>query len=376
VKLSVNALFGGLFLITFIAGCQSPARQSALDNDQTDITNNTVNATSNAANSVVVDNSLTNNPSSDIAAANSTTPSQALTSAPGESENRVKLPRITEPTQIAQLQIKRLSEISGMAWSRRQNNVVWMINDSGNAAAIYALDANGKSLGHWAVDARNRDWEDLASVWINGDAYLLIADVGDNLTNQREQVIYIVSEPQIDSDQNTPLQPVNALRFRYSEGSHNVEAVASDGQYIYLLTKEALRQGNAVASQLFQLPLSLVARNELAVATKVATLPLPKSSLESSLIASVANIDIRQPTAMDFDQSNRFAYVLSYRTVKRYEKLPGQNWSDAFVKNGTTIYTHNLQQAESLAVAANGTVWISSEKRPSPLIALPAPAQQ
>ncbi len=358
-----------LCLFSALSGCNTPnGEQQAIE------TLSTNNAELSSTNTISNGNA-TPIPNASATAQSSANENEANT-IPAPADETIfaaaaPLPSIHSARQVAQIENRALSEVSGMVWSRRQNSILWMINDSGNSPDLYAIDSNGKTIGRWSVNAANRDWEDMASISINGESWLLLADVGDNLQNKPESLIHIIKEPTPQTDQNTRLQPIFTLRFRYSEGRHNVEAVASDGESVFLLTKERLSAGQSVPSQLFQLPLSFSGTGQLAVAGKVGTLNPISPSIESSLVASVANVDIHQPTAMDFDRQNRFAYVLNYRGILRYERQANQTWAQAFVGDPVLVSEHSLQQAEALAVDVNGAIWATSEKRPAPIIALP-----
>ncbi|MGW8188173.1 MAG: hypothetical protein ACWGNK_12930, partial [Desulfobacterales bacterium] len=92
-----------------------------------------------------------------------------------------------------------IREASGIAASRRRADILWMINDSGNEALIYAVGLDGSDRGHVPIrNARNQDWEDLAAFVDNGTAFLLIADCGDNENRRKSCILYIVEEPRVN----------------------------------------------------------------------------------------------------------------------------------------------------------------------------------
>lgn len=270
------------------------------------------------------------------------------------------------------LQDPNLTEVSGMAASIRQNNTFWAINDSGNASILFAFDHQGNSLGSWNVNAASRDWEDMDSVWINGEAYLLIADIGDNLRIKDEHVIHVLVEPEIDRAVTDVLEPVHTIRFRYPHSAHNAEAMAVDGDWIYVLTKEPLNNGERQPSHVYRIPMSLTNPSQLNTAELIAQLAIPAGSIESSLIASIGGVDVSQPTALDIDGNDQTAYLLTYRSVYRYRRGANLSWAQTFAQPRQRVHSHSLSQAEALAVAENGVVWFTSEKRPAPLWALPA----
>lgn len=277
----------------------------------------------------------------------------------------------TSPTATGQINHPELGEISGLAASTRRKNTFWAVNDSGNKPALFALTHTGQSIGRFPVAVNNRDWEDLASAWIDGESYLLIADIGDNQRSKEKNSIYVFREPLLNNRVAKPLVPAHTLQFRYPDGAHNAESMAVADDWIYILTKEPQLKGKRQASQVYRMPLDLTNQSGVLVAEKIANLAIPAYSIESSLIASLSGLDISQPTAFDIDAQNRYAYVLTYRTVYRYKRELDESWAQALAKPRRRIHTHSLSQAEALAISANGVVWFTSEKRPAPLWALP-----
>ena len=91
-----------------------------------------------------------------------------------------------------------LNAVSGLAASRAHDGVMWAHNDSGGAASVYGIGADGTDLGTWTLTgATNRDWEDMA-IGAGPDGpgdFLYLADIGDNLRARTEIVVYRVPEP-------------------------------------------------------------------------------------------------------------------------------------------------------------------------------------
>jgi len=277
----------------------------------------------------------------------------------------------TSPVITGSINRTELSEISGLAASTRRVNTLWAINDSGNEPKLFALKHTGESLGSFSVGVDNLDWEDLASAWINGESYLLIAEIGDNFLKKDEHHIYVVPEPVLDDNAATPVMPVYTLRFRYPDGAHDAESMSYAQGWVYILTKEPQVNGKRQASQVYRIPLDWTEQSKIRVAQKIAELAIPPRTIESSLIASLSNVDISQPTAFDIDAQNRHAYALTYRSVYRYKREPDEQWAQVLATPRKRVFTHSLSQAEALAVGTNGVVWFTSEKRPAPLWALP-----
>src|SRR5258707_8791364 len=73
-------------------------------------------------------------------------------------------PHYGPPTVTGNIKSKDITESSGLAASRCQNDVLWTHNDSGDDAFVFAINAAGDSLGTWKVpNAKNIDWEDIAA---------------------------------------------------------------------------------------------------------------------------------------------------------------------------------------------------------------------
>ncbi len=354
-----------LLCIVILSACQSNT-SPAID---ATAANPPASEQSNASNTDI-DQGTAPSPNEDVETGQSETADN--TNATPPADNTGKPFSTTSPKSTGNVQHPELTEISGLALSTRVVNTLWAINDSGNQAKLYALTHTGESIGSWPVNATNNDWEDLASAWINGESYLFIADIGNNNKRADEHLIHVISEPLLDGNTGTTLNSLHTIRFSYPDGNYNSESLSVADGWIYILTKEAMRDNKRQASRVYRLPLQLSGPDETITAEYISSLDIPPSSVEASLIASLSGVDVSQPTAFDIDQQNRHAYVLTYRSVYRYTRQDNQSWADTFSQTRHPVHTHSLSQAEALAVASNGVVWFTTEKRPAPLWALPA----
>ena len=146
---------------------------------------------------------------------------------------------ISSPIQTGEFTNPKLREISGIASSQRVNDLFWAVNDSGNGPHIYAVNSNGTTLGEWEVDAKNYDWEDMSSVLVGGESYLLVADIGDNRRSRQFYRVDIFKEPELKktTKPNKTLKPIATIRWTYPDHSHNAEAMTTDGKWLYIMTK-------------------------------------------------------------------------------------------------------------------------------------------
>src|SRR5205085_4228948 len=68
------------------------------------------------------------------------------------------------PARLADLEDRAITESSGIVASRRNPDIFWTHNDSGDGPLLYAFDRKGRSRGRWRVtDAQAIDWEDIAA---------------------------------------------------------------------------------------------------------------------------------------------------------------------------------------------------------------------
>ncbi len=95
-----------------------------------------------------------------------------------------------------------LAELSGVAASRRLPDVLWVHNDSGNKARVYAIAPSGKRLASWKLKkVPSTDWEDIAlgPCGVGDEAKqqpcLYLADTGDNHNDRKEVHILRWPEP-------------------------------------------------------------------------------------------------------------------------------------------------------------------------------------
>lgn len=123
-----------------------------------------------------------------------------------------------------------LTETSGIAASRRHPGVIWAHNDSGGAAAVYAVGTDGTALGRFDLDGvAALDWEDMA---IGpgpdpGTDYLYVGDIGDNLSFRPEVILLRVAEPDPGSGGGT-VAGVERFGLVYPTPGINAEALAVD----------------------------------------------------------------------------------------------------------------------------------------------------
>ena len=139
-------------------------------------------------------------------------------------------------TEVCRFDDRRLTEISGMAASLIHDNVVWVHNDSSDAARLYALDLETcdtvSELRLRGVQAR--DFEGLASTRnARGRAALWVGDIGDNRDSWPSVTLHRVWEPKT---LGTRSRPVKSWDFTYPDRPHNAETLMVSGRSVWVAT--------------------------------------------------------------------------------------------------------------------------------------------
>lgn len=150
--------------------------------------------------------------------------------------------------QVGTVQTTLIAEASGIVASRKYPGVLWVHNDSGGSARVYAINPEGKLLGTYRIkEAHCRDWEDIA-IGPGPDPqreYLYVGDIGDNRARRPSITVYRVPEPKIDPDHvltEMEIGPADSIDLVYPDGSKDAETLMVDplNGDIYIITKREL----------------------------------------------------------------------------------------------------------------------------------------
>ena len=159
-------------------------------------------------------------------------------------------PEYPAPTLVTKLQDPKLTEVSGLAASRRYPGLFYTHNDSGDTARVFLVNGKGETVAVISLKgAYARDWEDIALA--GREVY--VGDIGDNLANRDAVQIYRFAEPDLDPrklNQTVEVKP-QVSAFRYPGAARDAETLLASPQgRIWILSKES--GGSSFFSQVFK----------------------------------------------------------------------------------------------------------------------------
>ncbi len=229
-----------------------------------------------------------------------------------------------------------LNEISGIVASRHHAGVLWMHNDSGDGATLYAVNTEGELLSrHDLFGVVAFDWEDIGigPGPVSGVDYLYAGDIGDNLLFRSEVVAYRVPEPEVGRD--TAIFQLETISLVYPTPGQDAEALAVDpltGDLFVVTKTTAERPG------VYRAPAERLGGEGSIALELVATLALPAGG---------------EVTAADFSPNgDRFA-LRSYRHVWIWDRT-SEDMAETLAAVPCAAASPEERQGEALAFSADG----------------------
>ncbi len=251
-------------------------------------------------------------------------------------------PTFMDEAQLGTVESSLLTEISGVAASRENADVLWVHNDSGDSARIYAMSIQGKHLGVYnLIGANATDWEDIAigPGPVEGQDYIYAGDIGDNARQRSSVTVYRVAEPSVSTAQDpvtVDLDGVDALPMQYpGPAVYDCETLLVDpvSGDLFLVTKD--RAGENMAH---------VFRN-----------PAPHTSGVMVTLELVDSIPLTfQVTGGDVSPSGDGVLLRLYFQAYYWSRAMGTNLWEAFSGTACTVPLAVEPQGEAIAFAADG----------------------
>jgi len=238
----------------------------------------------------------------------------------------------------AQLDKKLVPECSALWASKQNTGVFWTLSDSGNKPEIIPIRSDGSvawgTKGITIKGAKNNDWEALTG---DAEGNMVVADVGNNISNRRQLSLYLFKEP---SPQNPEVADVKKISFNWPDQNefpdpdlkHDCESVFKIKGNIYFLTKHR--------------------RDTF---TELWRIDIPKSS-EQAKLSKIAQFDAKgMVTDASVSPDGKSLAILTYRAVWVITlPLDGEN-----IFNGPILYTPLSPPVLSWQI--EGCAWLDAQ---------------
>jgi len=259
----------------------------------------------------------------------------------------------------------QVSESSGLAYSRIIENSIWTVNDSGHANDLLLLKTDGTLQAKITIDGgTNVDWEAMAGFKVDGQPYLVVADVGDNLNRRKTYQLYLLREPDLSADlkpeTDLPIEKtVNAstIQFTYEDGPKNCEAIGVDvaGKQIWLVEKVYFDAAQKTPPGIYTLPLSLS--------------PAEVDDKKTLIAKRIADFPPRNVTGMDFSMDGKRLIIRNYVNAHLYTRDGNETWENVVAKKKPATIVLPLQrQGEAICFSPDSeSVIVTSELLRQPI---------
>ncbi|WBQ06608.1 hypothetical protein [Kribbella sp. CA-293567] len=248
------------------------------------------------------------------------------------------------PKKLFSIDDQRVDESSGLAKSAKYDGIWWTVNDSGDTARVFGVDATGEVRVVLKFKAPVKDVEAIA---VDRDGVIYIADIGDNNRNREMIEVYTIPEPPELEDQEDV--KFHRYDFEYPDGPHDAETllIQPETKRLYFVTKVKTKPGAFYAA-----PAS-ASREGTNKLTKLADVPAgPYGFTDGTFMPDGKTVVLRT-----------------------YIDVATMTWGDEpalVARAGTPV-----AQGESVAVGPSGSdLLVGSEGRSSPVYQMAAPAKR
>jgi hypothetical protein len=260
-------------------------------------------------------------------------------------------PKFDSARQAGTLKSKLIKEVSGIAASRKNADVLWVHNDSGDTTRVFAISKEGTLLGIYNItDANNRDWEDIAigpGPDPNTD-YLYIGDIGDNDKQYQSIIVYRIAEPKINFEK-TPIDanigPAAKIELKYPDGPVDAESLMVDPvtRDIYIISKQKKY-------------------------AKVYLAAYPQLTAKATKMEPAATLPYSKVTAGDISLNGDFIIIRTYKNIYVWNRPMGVKLCDVFANPPCEAPAASEPQGEAVCFDSKGKGYFTvSEGKHSPI---------
>jgi len=263
------------------------------------------------------------------------------------------------------LESQDLLETSGLQASYADDGIFFLHNDDGKPE-VFVIDASGRDLGSISIEsAINRDWEDITSVPVNQERWLVLGDIGDNFTQQKHVTLYFTREPRADKNGRYAGQQrlEHTLKLTYPDGPRDSESLSYDpiNKQILILSKRDK------PPHLYAIDLDTALSENRAQLKFLGTISAFRKPTVADRVKWGGRVEwISQPTGFDISPDGDQAVVITYRSLYRFRRQPGEDWLTALGRKPEEVVGPPGPQNEAIAYSEDGkSIFVVSEKLPA-----------
>ena len=253
-----------------------------------------------------------------------------------------------------------INEASGLIATE---NWIWIHNDSGDSATLYAIDRDGNPRATSRIEgAFARDWEDMTDFSENGTDYFLIGDIGDNKERLPEVTFYVIERP--SSDTSSPLLYTFTATYE-GIGSKDAEAIVVDPKTKELLLITKGRDGifhflQGTFPQPSEYPADQIIEDPKFNSNKIVLSEIHQESFATPPLNRQEQS--RFITSATIHPSGNQLVVRNYLTARIYTKTAEQSWAEGLKSKPCKLPLPLQQQGETLDFSPDGkSLWTTSE---------------
>ncbi len=272
-------------------------------------------------------------------------------------------------SQQFQVNAPQLREMSGISASPSRANRYWAHNDSGDSSRLFAFDEQGRVLTELKIKGATAfDWEDMSSFRDRSGSYLLIADIGDNLSFRPFTDVYLLAEPQTLTSPQMELAISRHFLLVNEDGPRDAEAMAVDSRerFVYILTKRDIHP------RLYRFSLDALTGQPIPLNYLGEVRSIPSEDKHQA--QGAGRITRFSPTAMEFSLAGDAAIIVTSGKTYYFPRLKNQTWLHALNQTPTVVNVNRMPQIEAGTFSRDGKkLLIGSEGVPAKIEIIPRP---
>lgn len=293
-----------------------------------------------------------------------------------------------------------IDEASGLAASWRHEGLLWTHNDSGDGARLFLMKPDGTHVATIALEGvgKARDWEDLAvgpctapaesedsesktsenktsenktsekKASTNESATkscVYVADIGDNRAKHTEVVIHRFEEPELPDKRPAAVtvRVSEQIWYRYPGGARDAETVMVHPKTAAIYVVDKRVQGN---SGVYRIPRHPGSGSDKPGSKKKPVLAVEVGQLQLATQTGFGSMITAGDISPDGTEFTVRTYLAAYTFC-----AVGDDFETAVQAKPTPSNPPFMIQSEALGYDRSGqAIWVTSERRPSPVYRL------